>query len=361
MGQTFSWRTAWAPRRPQLDHEERAPAHRVCHYDNKSHLHGLHLGVGHPLHHARASCLQRLPLHVEVDRRAYSYLTVEQNDRGQSIHRQGDPADVDPAPPRFDKRRPAVVLVLLHLLQREDEELRGAEGEGDQPRCAYGEIPPEGALQEGNHGFTNRMVPVYGHSYYHVSGGEHPDHLQVLYCAAQEVRASEPVRNFNEKLRQDLEKSHHQIGQAQVQEEQLGPGVSFTLLPQCAEEEEVTARCEHKHQTQNPSSEEREVSVRFSIFVRRLFGAVAAGIHLSMKRTPDYSSSHFRLQLTSHCGYQELECCTVGAETSPDTFSSFARVLQVTEAAVRRKVVHLKGRGGSVETQCQCQANEMCT
>ena len=96
-----------------------------------------------------------------------------------------------------------------------------------------------------------------------------------------------------------------------MQEEQLGPGVPFTLLPQRAEEEEVTARCEHEHQAQNPSSEEREVSVRVSVLVRRLSGAVAAGIHLSMKRISDASNSHSRLQSTSQCstpGVGELHC-----------------------------------------------------
>lgn len=121
------------------------------------------------------------------------------------------------------------------------------------------------------------MIPVYGHSHYHVRGGEHANHLQVFYGSAQKVSSSEPVRNFNGELRQDLEKRDHQVCEAQVQEKKLGLRISFTLLPKCTQEDNITTCCKHKNQTQNSSSNEGKT---FVVHICCLSRAVPAGIHL---------------------------------------------------------------------------------
>lgn len=124
------------------------------------------------------------------------------------------------------------------------------------------------------------MIPVDGHSRYHVRRGEHPDHLQVFDASAHGVGASEPARNFHGKLREDLEKRDHQISQAQMQEEQVCPCVSFALLPKCAHEEEVTTCCEHEYQTQNARSDERKAFSHIFVLVCCLSRAVTIRIHL---------------------------------------------------------------------------------
>lgn len=137
----------------------------------------------------------------------------------------GDPGDVCPCAPGLDEVCPAVVHLraVLDLAQGEDEILRGAEHQAAHPRGHDHDVGALGGLLEGFQRVADGDVAVQGHHHHHVSGGEHPHHLEVLDDPAEEVRAVEAESDLPAELWQHLEEGDHQVREAEVSDEKVHP------------------------------------------------------------------------------------------------------------------------------------------
>ena len=241
------------PHRPQLHGEERRPADDVCEHDDHGHLHGLRPGFGHPGHAAgpggqrlggqrlagRLSDVLRLHVEVGVQGAADAHLAHDHRENGQHEDHQSGPGHVGSRSPRLDELRPAVVHTGSDLHPGEDEHLREAAEERDAPGGAHRTVPARPAPLERHHGVADGLISVYRHRHYHVRGGKHPHHLQVLHCATQYVWTNESVRDVPHELRTHLEEGDHQVCDAQVENEDAHPGELLPALPQHQQEPDV--------------------------------------------------------------------------------------------------------------------------
>ena len=241
------------PDGPQLHGEERRPADDVGEHDDHGHLHRLHPGLGHPCHAAgpggqrltdHLSDVLRLHVKVEVHGAADAHLAHCHGENGQHEDHQRGPGHVRSRSPRLYELRPAVVHSRGDLNPREDEDLREAADERYAPGCAHRSVPARPATLERHHGVADGLISVYGHHHYHVCWSKHPDHLEVLHCTTQSIRTHESVRDVPHELRTNLEECDHQIGDAQVENEDAHPGELLPPLQQHQQNPDVQDRCQ---------------------------------------------------------------------------------------------------------------------
>lgn len=240
------------PDGPELHGEERRPADDVSHHNHHGHFHSLHPGFGHPSHGTgpggkrpadRLSVVLRLHVEVEVHGAADAHLAHGHRENRQDENHQSCPAHVGSQSPRLDELRPAVVHPRSHLDSREDEDLREAADERDAPGGAHRTVAACAAPLEGHHRIADGLISINRHHHDHVSGCKHADNLQVLHHAAQHIRPDESIGDVPHELRANLEESDHQIGHAEVEDEDAHPGKLLPPLPQQEEDPEVQDPC----------------------------------------------------------------------------------------------------------------------
>lgn len=236
------------PDGPELHGEERRPADDVGHHDDHGHLHSLHPGFGHASHGAgpggqrlahRHPVVVRLHAEVEVNGAADAHLAHGHGENRQDENHQSGPADVGSQSPRLDELRPAVVHPRSHLHSGEDEDLREAADQRDAPRRAHRRVAARAAPLERHHGFADGLIAIDRHHHDHVRGRKHPDNLQVLHQTAQHIWTDEAVGDVPQQLRAHLEEGNHQVGHAQVEDEDAHPGELLPPPPQHHEDAEV--------------------------------------------------------------------------------------------------------------------------
>lgn len=84
--------------------------------------------------------------------------------------------------------------------------LRQTEEQRQQPGQQYDAVAaPSGSAAVGLQGAADGVMPIKRHGHDDVGGGKHPEHLQVLDQATQEVRAGEAALSVPHQLGQNLE------------------------------------------------------------------------------------------------------------------------------------------------------------
>ncbi len=223
-------RSVRVPHRPQLNGEERSPAHGVGEHDHHRHLHGLNPRLGHRRHVAGSGgkrervsfttslLLLLLGLQVQVDLEcaADAHLAHRHGYDGHQKYHQRRPRHVRFRSPRLNELCPAVVDTRGDLNPGENKQLRDAEDERREPRDAHWQVPARASPLESHHGVTDRLITVNSHHNYHVSGGEHADDLQILDQTTYEVRTDEAVGYVPHQLWTHLEKGDQQVRQAEM-------------------------------------------------------------------------------------------------------------------------------------------------
>lgn len=158
----------------------------------------------------------------------------DEDEDGRDENTAGDPGDIGAGPPGHDEVRPAVVdlRATLYLAEGEDEVLRGAEQQAERPGRRDHPVGALGGLLQRLQRVADGDVAVGGHGHQHVRRGEHAEDLQVLDDAAETVGAVEAVGHLPAELGQHLEEGHHQVGQAEVADEQVHAGRLARRAPQ---------------------------------------------------------------------------------------------------------------------------------
>lgn len=172
-----------------------------------------------------------LALEVLADLVADEAVADGEDADGQDEDAQCGPGDVGSGSPWVPEVCPAVQhpRALAYLPQGEDEDLGQAEQAAEQPRSPDHHVGLAAGLLQGVQRVAHGHVAVQRHHDEHVGGGEHAQHLQVLDRPAERVWAQEAVRHLPDHLRQHLEERNAQVGQPQVQDEEMHPA---HLLPQ---------------------------------------------------------------------------------------------------------------------------------
>lgn len=251
-------REALVPHGPHLDGEEGRPANDVHRDDDEGHLDGADLGAGDgfdvadtrgeqqpPSRATTTTCpppatrccrlpRARLAPGVAPDAVADEAVADDEDEDRRDEDAAGDPSDVGAGPPGHDEVRPAVVdlRAALHFAEGEDEILRGAEQQAQRPGRRDHPVRALGGLLQRLQRVADGDVAVGGHGYQHVRRGEHAEDLQVLDDAAEPVGAVEAVGHLPAELGQHLEEGHHQVGQAEVADEEVHAGRLARRAPQ---------------------------------------------------------------------------------------------------------------------------------
>lgn len=249
---------ALVPDGPHLDGEEGRPANDVHRDDDEGHLDGADLGAGDGFDVAdtrgeqqppsRATIITcpppatrccrlpraRLSSDVAPDAVADEAVADDEDEDRRDEDAAGDPSDVGAGPPGHDEVRPAVVdlRAALHFAEGEDEVLRGAEQQAERPGRRDHPVRALGGLLQRLQRVADGDVAVGGHGHQHVRRGEHAEDLQVLDDAAEPVGAVEAVGHLPAELGQHLEEGHHQVGQAEVADEEVHAGRLARRAPQ---------------------------------------------------------------------------------------------------------------------------------
>lgn len=251
---------ALVPDGPHLDGEEGRPADDVGRDDDEGHLDGADLGAGDGFDSADAGGEEQPPSRAAARRlpgarsaagaapnaKADEAVAGGEDEHGSHEDAAGDPGDVGAGPPGHDEVSPAVVdpRAALHLAEAEDEVLRGAEQQAERPGGRNHRVGALGGLLQRLQRVAHGDVTVGGHGYQHVRRGEHAEHLQVLDDATEPVGAVEAVRDLPAELRQHLEEGDHQVGQAEVPDEEVHAGRFARGAPQ---RQQHAAVPQHRH------------------------------------------------------------------------------------------------------------------
>lgn len=257
---------ALVPDGPHLDGEEGRPADDVGRDDDEGHLDGADLGAGDGLDAADAGGQQqpppraaarpppaarrppraRLAPDVAPDAVADEAIAGDEDEDGRDEDAAGDPGDVGAGPPGHDEVGPAVVdlRAALHLAEGEDEVLRGAEQQAERPGRRDHPVGALGGLLQRLQRVADGDVAVGRHGHQHVRRGEHAEDLQVLDDAAEPVGAVEAMGHLPAELGQHLEEGHHQVGQAEVADEEVHAGRLAGRAPQG---QQHAAVAHHRH------------------------------------------------------------------------------------------------------------------
>lgn len=259
---------ALVPDGPHLDGEEGRPADDVRRDDDEGHLDGADLGARDGLDAAdtggeqqpppRAATARpppaarchlpraRLASDVAPDVVADEAVAGDEDEDGRDEDAAGDPGDVGSGPPGHDEVRPAVVYLraALYLAEGEDEVLRGAEQQAERPGRRDHPVGALGGLLQRLQRVADGDVAVGGHGHQHVRRREHAEDLQVLDDATEPVGAVEAVGHLPAELGQHLEEGHHQVGEAEVPDEEVHAGRLAGRAPQG---QQHAAVAHHRH------------------------------------------------------------------------------------------------------------------